>query len=53
MSRLLALSASVEFRKVCVYALVLLTPGSLVILPVVWCMRRLLYAGKAIRGGSS
>jgi hypothetical protein len=53
MSRLLALSASCEFRKWCLYGLVLLAPGSLVILPVVWCMRRLLYAGKAIRGSSS
>jgi len=52
MSRLLALSASYELRKWCVYALVLLAPGSLVILPVVWCVRRLLYADHAIRGGS-
>jgi hypothetical protein len=52
MSRLLARSASLDLRKVCVYVLVLLTPGSLVVLPVVWCVRRLFHAGKAIRGGS-
>jgi hypothetical protein len=40
MSRLLALSASRELRKWCLYALVLLAPGSFVILPVVWCVRR-------------
>ena len=39
MSRLLALSTSAELKKWCLYVLVLLAPGSFVILPVVWCVR--------------
>ena len=44
MSRLFITSGPRELTKLCLYVLVLLAPGSFVVLPVLWLVRQFRYS---------
>lgn len=50
MYRFLVAPSPRELMKWCAYALVLLTPGSFVVLPVLWVIRHLWFRPRAGKG---